>query len=147
MAPLQKRAWWGLVTGIIFAAALLIVFIVNGDVTRFDEELGYRIPVYILWIGGLVAYLVIMNLTLRRQNQIDERDKLILDRATKLQLGALIVTLVIWTVSLTVAYSDDRAVPVVFLYLIFISIQIINIIAQSLGIIIGYWRMDRYGEG
>lgn len=140
MAPLQKRAWWGLGIGLAFGIALLLVFIIKGEVATFDEDLSYRIPVYVLWIGGTAAYLIIMNVTLRRRNQVDERDRLILDKAMKVQLWALIITLVAWTISLTMAYGDTGCIPVVFLYLIFISIQVINMIAQSLGILAGYRR-------
>ena len=142
MAPMQKRAWWGLAIGIVFAVALLLLFIIKGDVTTFNEDPGYRITVAILWVGTLVAYLVVMKLTLRKSEQFDERDRLILDRATSVQLWALIVTLVAWTLALTEVYWDTGCIPVIFLYLIFISIQIIYVIAQSLGIIIGYWRMN-----
>ena len=143
MAPLQKRAWWGLGVGLVFVVALLLVFIIKGDVTTYSEDLSYRLTVSALWVGGLVAYLIVMNLTLRRRNQVDERDRIILDKATKTQLWALIITLVAWTLSLSEIYWDAGSIPIIYLYLIFISIQIINTIAQSLGILIGYWGMNK----
>lgn len=145
MAPLQKRAWWGLGIGLAFGIALLLVFIIKGDVNTFSEDQSYRITVSVLWVGGLVAYLIVMSLTLRRKDQIDERDKIILDRATKMQLWALIITMVAWTISLTEVYWDTGCIPVIYPYLIFMSILIINTIAQSLGIIIGYWSINRNG--
>lgn len=142
MAPLQKRAWWGLGVGLAFGIALLLVFIIKGDVTTFNEDLSYRLTVSALWAGGLIAYLIVMSVTLRRRGQIDERDRLILDRATKTQLWALVITMVAWTLSLTEIYWDKGSIPIIYLYLIFMSVQIVNTIAQSLGIIIGYWRMS-----
>lgn len=142
MAPLQKRAWWGLGVGLAFGIALLLVFIIKGDVTTFNEDLSYRLTVSALWAGGLIAYLIVMSVTLRRRGQIDERDRLILDRATKTQLWALVITMVAWTLSLTEIYWDKGSIPIIYLYLIFMSVQIVNTIAQSLGIIIGYWRMN-----
>ena len=48
MAPLQKRAWCSLVVGVVLAIALIMVFILKGDVTTFDEDLGFRLIVYAL---------------------------------------------------------------------------------------------------
>ena len=73
MAPLQKRAWYGLAIGVIFAIALLVVFIVKGGISTFNEDTGFRIIIDILWVGGLVANLIIVNLTLRKRGMVDER--------------------------------------------------------------------------
>ena len=48
-------------------------------------------------------------------------------------------------ITLTEVYREPRQVPVVFLSLIFMSVLIISILAQSLGILLGYWRMNRNG--
>jgi di/tricarboxylate transporter len=142
MAPLQKRALYSLVIGLILAITLIGVFLAKGDVTTFDEDLGFRLIVYSLWIGVPVAYLIVMNLTpLRKLKQIDERDRLIMSRAPRIQLLAVIFSLVVWITVLTEAYWDQGQVPVVFLTLIFISTLVISTLAQSLGILIGYWRM------
>jgi len=41
------------------------------------------------------------------------------------------------------AYRDAGQVPVIFLFLIFMSSLIVSMIAQSVGILIGYRRMER----
>jgi len=143
MAPLQKRALYGLGIGFVFAIALIVVFIVKGDVTTFDEDLGFRLIVYALWVGVPLAYLIVVNLTLRKPGQVDERDRLIMGRAPKVQLLAVIFSLAAWVIVLTELYWDKGEVPVVFLTLIMISTLIISTLAQSLGILIGYWRMGR----
>jgi len=143
MAPLQKRALYGLGIGIVFAIALIVVFIAKGDVTTFDEDLGFRLIVYALWVGAPLAYLIVVNLTLRKPGQVDERDRLIMERAPMAQLLAVIFSLVAWVIVLTELYWDKGQVPVVFLTLIMISTLIISTLAQSLGILIGYWRMGR----
>ena len=43
MAPLQKRALYGLVFGIIWAIAIVVVFILKGGVGAFDEDPGFRL--------------------------------------------------------------------------------------------------------
>ena len=145
MAPLQKRAWWGLGIGVVFAIALVTVFINKGGIATFNEDQGFRIIIDILWVGGLIANLIIVNLALRKRGMVDERDRLIMDRAPRVQWLAVVFSLVVWTIALTEIYWDTGQIPVVFLYLIFMSILIISTLAQSIGILIGYWRMERYG--
>jgi hypothetical protein len=151
MAPMQKRAWWGLVLGTIWAVAIATVFIVKGGITTFAENAAFRLLMDGLYIGWLVVYALLMSslLSLRKpgrgQVTVDERDRAILDRAPFVQLWAVIVLLVAWSIGLTEAYHRTGQVPVNYMYVIFFSSIIISTIAQSLGILIGYWRMDRNG--
>ena len=141
MAPLQKRALYSFVIGVVFAVALIVIFIVKGDVTTFDDDLGFRLMVYALWIGVPLAYLIVVNLTLRKPEQVDERDRLIMERAPQIQFLAVLFSLAAWVIVLTEAFQDQGQVPVIYLTLIMISALIISTIAQSLGILFGYWRM------
>jgi hypothetical protein len=145
MAPMQKRAWWGLGTGLIFAIAFLLVFILMGGIKTFDEDQSFRIIIDVLWVGGLIANLVIVNLPLRKPHMADERDQRIIERAPRIQWLAAIFSLVAWTIALNETYQDTGQVPAIFLYVIFMTVLIVSTLAQSLGILIGYWRMDRYG--
>jgi len=142
MAPLQKRALWGLIIGLAFAVAFTLVFILMGGIETFDEDQNFRIIIDVLWIGGMVANLIMINLTLRKPGMVDERDKLILERAPRVQWLAVIITLVAWTVALNEVYHDTGLMPSVFLYVIFMSVLVVSTLAQCLGILIGYWRMD-----
>jgi len=144
MAPLQKRALYSLGIGVVLAIALIMVFILKGDVTTFDEDQGFRLIVYALWIGVPLAYLIIVNLTLRKPEQIDERDRLIMAKAPRVQYLSVLFSLVAWTIALTELYWDKGQVPVIYLTLIMISTLIISTIAQSVGILIGYWRMGSH---
>ena len=76
---------------------------------------------------------------------MDERDLAIMRRAPLIQLWAVLLSLVAWTIGLTEVYWNEGAVPVLFLYLIFFSGLMVSTIAQSLGVLIGYWRMNRNG--
>ena len=140
MAPLQKRALYSLVIGVAFAIALTVIFVARGDVSTFDEDLGFRLTVYALWIGVPLAYLMVVNLTLRRPGQVDERDRLIMERAPRVQFLAVLFSLIAWVIVLTEAFRDQGQVPVIYLTLMMISALIVSTIAQSLGILIGYWR-------
>ena len=142
MAPLQKRAWYSLATGVAFAIALIVVLIAKNDVTTFDDDLSFRLTVYALWIGTPLAYLIIMNLTLKKPGQVDERDKGIMERAPKVQYLAVLFSLVAWVIVVTEIFGD-QGVPVIYLTLIMISTLIISTIAQSVGILIGYRRIGQ----
>lgn len=142
MAPLQKRALYGLAFGVVWAVAIIVVFIVKGGVSTFSEDQGFRLIIDGLWVGGLIFYGILM-LTLRKQSQVDERDRLILGRAPVVQLWAVIFSLVIWTIVLTESYWD-QGIPPIFMYLVFMSTIIVSAVAQSIGILIGYWRMGRH---
>ena len=76
---------------------------------------------------------------------MDERDLAIMRRAPLIQLWAVLLSLIAWAISLTEVYWNEGAVPTMFLYLILFSSLIVSTIAQSLGIFIGYWRMNRNG--
>lgn len=140
MAPLQKRALWGLLIGLAFAIAFVLVFVLKGGISKFDEDQNFRIIIDVLWIGGLVSNLAIVNLALRKPGMVDERDRMILDRAPRIQWLAVIFTLVAWVIALTEVYHDTHLVPSLFLYVIFMSVLIVSTLAQCLGILIGYWR-------
>jgi ABC-type antimicrobial peptide transport system permease subunit len=143
MAPLQKRALYGLIFGVVWAVTIIVVFIMRGGVNAFNEDLGFRLIVDGLWIGGLVVYLILFRTIIGKPGKFDERDKLIMDRAPNLQWMAVIIALVVWMIALSEVYHDVGQVPVVFLFLIFMSSLIVSMIAQSMGILIGYRRMER----
>ena len=137
MAPLQKRALFSLFIGFILAIALVIVFIGKG-IAAFDEDTGFRIIVYILWVGVPLAYLVLVNTAFRKPTQFDERDRRIMEKSSRIQILGIIFSLVAWVIALTEYYNDTGQVPTIFLTLIFISILIVSTLAQSLGIFLGY---------
>jgi len=51
MAPLQKRAWWGLAIGLVFAVAFVLVFVLMGGIETFDADPTFRIIINVLWVG------------------------------------------------------------------------------------------------
>ena len=145
MAPLQKRALYGLVFGVIWAIAIIVVFILKGGVSTFNEDQGFRLIIDGLWVGGLIVYLLLFETILRKPGQVDERDRSIIARAPRVQWLAVIFSLVVWMIALTESYHDAGQIPIIFLYLIFMSILIVSSVAQSAGILIGYWRMGSRG--
>jgi len=145
MAPLQKRALYSFVIGLVLTAVLIVVLVAQGDITAFERDLKLRLIMYAVLIGVPLIYLILVNLTLRKPTQLDERDRLIIERSSRAQWLAVIFTLVAWTIALTEIYRDQGQVPIAFLKLIFTSTLIISALAQSLGILVGYWEMNRNG--
>jgi hypothetical protein len=145
MAPLQKRALFSLVVGMVLAIALIIVLVMQGDITTFDKDPNVRYVMYAVLIGVPLVYGILCDLTLRKPTQVDERDRLIVARSSRAQWLAVIFVLVAWTLALTEIYHAERQVPLAYLTLIFVSALIISPLAQSLGILLGYWRLNRDG--
>jgi hypothetical protein len=143
MAPLQKRAWLGLGIGVVISAAVLAVLGVKG-VTSFYEDDATRWLVTGLVVGLLVAWAGILAPALRSgrlKGRSDERDAAIVRNALYVQLWGVIATMVAWSIALTEVYWDQGTIPIVFPYLIFWSVMMVNVLAQAAGILIGYRRM------
>ena len=66
MAPLQKRVLYTLRIGFIFAIALIVVFLLEGDVTAFNGDETFRWIVYTALIGVSLPHLILIDLTLRK---------------------------------------------------------------------------------
>jgi small-conductance mechanosensitive channel len=140
MAPMQKRAWWGLAIGLAFIVAFILVFFLMGGIETFDENTNFRLTIDALMIAALVANLVIVNLPLTKPGMADERDHRVIEWAPRVQWLAVIFTLVAWTIGLTEHYHDTGLVPSVYLFIVFMSVLVVSTVAQCLGILIGYWR-------
>jgi len=143
MAPLQKRAWYSLIIGIVLTGVLVAFLVIKGDVTAFFADENMRYILYAVWIGVPLIYWILVDITLRKPTQIDERDKHIIEKSGKAQWMAVVFSLAAWTIALTEVYREQRQVPVDFLTLILVSVLIISILAQSFGILTGYWRINR----
>ena len=143
MTPQQRRAWYGLGIGIVWAVALVAVFVAKGA-TTFDEDAGMRATVYLLFIAGVLAYVAMLYITGWRMRKegvlIDERDRLILRKVPVYQMFAVFWTLAGWAIALSEIYHDQGQVPVVFTWLMFYSAIIVNIVFASAGTLIAYWR-------
>ena len=144
MAPLQKRAVYGLIFGIAWIIAIVGVFILKGGATAFDADQTFRLIMDSIWIGGLIVYLALFYPILRKPSLVDERDKLIYDRSPRIQWLAVIITLVAWVIGLSEAFHG-QGVPTVLLYVMFFTILCVSAVSQCIGILVGYWRMNRNG--
>lgn len=144
MAPLQKRALYSLIIGLVITIAVIAVLVAQGDVTAFDKNQNLRLILYAAVIGVPLIYLILVKITLRKPTQLDERDLRIMEKSSRAQWLAVIFSLVAWIIGLTEVYRDQGQVPIAFLNLIFFSILIVSILVQSLGILLGYWKMNSH---
>jgi len=144
MAPLQKRAWLGLGIGVAASAAIVALLVTRGA-TSFNEDDGTRWIFYALVLGMLIAWTVLLTPFFRGSGRTralrDERDEAIIRRATQAQLWGTIGVVVAWSIALTEVYSDRGEIPIVFPNLIFWTVIVVNMLAQAIGILIGYRRM------
>ena len=148
MPPLQKRAWWGLVIGLIVLVSITVILVSEG-IGAYREDQGLRLLVAGLFICALVANLALIKIPGRKSSDgdvfMDERDQRIMNQASSFQSAAVIISLAIWAISLSEAFHAQGVIPVEFTYLIFLSTLIVNTISLSGGILIGYWKDGRNG--
>lgn len=147
MPRLQKRAWWG--CGISFATfATTATILVNQGAAAYWENDDLRTLVVMIFIGGLFAYVgVVLGWLAKAEmtGKLDERDQLILGRAPTAQFASMFLTMAAWLVILPKMFHDEGAIPVVYLYLMFGSLVMVALWAQSVGILLGYWIEGRRG--
>lgn len=144
MAPLQKRAAYGLIFGIVWAIAITVVFFFKGGAAVFDKDEIFRLTMDGIWVGGLIVYLVLFQTIIRKSNLVDERDKLIYDRSPRIQWISVIITMAAWIVGLSAGFKG-QGIPSVYLYMMFFTILCVSAISGCTGILIGYSRIDRNG--
>jgi hypothetical protein len=143
MAPLQKRSLFALLLETLWALAIILVFISQGGAAKWDTDADFRLIMDGMWVGGLILYWWLFSSLDHRPDQFDERDKTVIDRASKVQWWAVIMSLVAWVIGLSEHYHAQGQIPVILLSLIFFSTLIASTLAQSVGILFGYWRMNR----
>ena len=149
MPRLQKRAWWSLLIGVVTGGTITLLLATNGAVAYWEHD-SFRLTVTGIFIGGLVLHAIVLSSSVmrsKRSGTLDERDRQILNHAPNAQSAAVLLALAAWMICLTERFHDQGAVPVVYLYWIFGSVILVNIFAQAIGILLGYWLVARRGEG
>jgi len=142
----RKWHYISFIAGLVPNTALIVIFIVEGNILAFDSNYFLRYFTYAVLIGVPLVYRTLVKITLiGKPTKMDERHRLIMERSSRTQWLAVIFSLAAWIISLTEIYREQDQAPIAFLSLIFISVLIISTLAQSLGILLGYWRMNRNG--
>lgn len=140
---LQQRASWAfaVVAALTVAAAGCVVFF--GPAVWWDND-AMRLAVTFLLLGGLGVYLAftisIRSLEGRGQGEFDERDSAIMARSCAGVGGAMMVVVAVWMIALIEAHIETRLIPSYFLYLMFWSCVMTNVLASLGGILLAYRR-------
>ena len=148
MPLLQKRAWWSFAIGVATFGVIAAILTDRGAAAYWEND-NLRLTVVGIFIGGLFAHVAILlrpSLKGNRGGGFDERDRLVLSRAPHAQSAAVILALATWMIVLSERFHDQGAVPMVYLYLIFGTAILVNLIGQSVGILLGYWIGADHGE-
>lgn len=138
---LQKRAAWTLV------AVAALTAIAGGCVVFFGPQVWWdddsvRLTVTFLLVAALVIYLFftigVRSLEQRGEGAFDERDSLIMSRSCTGVGGAMMVVIAVWMMALTETHIETHLIPSYFLYLMFWSCVMTNVIASLAGILLAY---------
>ncbi|MCG6989259.1 MAG: hypothetical protein LJF06_13915 [Gemmatimonadetes bacterium] len=143
VTPLQRISRWGIGVSAVLAAAAAALLLWNGAETTFASD-PLRIT-FTLLLVGIVAVVGGVGIWLRAQvgrsdGVLDERDRAIVGRAPAAQAMAMLVTLAIWTIGLAEHFHDAGVVPVFYLYLVFWSVVVVDLVGLPVGILMGYRR-------
>ncbi len=138
---LQKRAWIGLVAGLLTLFAGVVLFAVRG-LDRYDDDPATRFAVYALLFVGAATHFFVVPRTPggKPRRGVDERDLSIFERAPAIQGVAVLVVLAAWAIGLTESFDEVGAIPIVFPSLIFLSAFLVHLVSLSLAILLGYRR-------
>jgi len=140
---LQKRAGRALLVVValtVLAGACVVWF---GPQAWWEDD-PIRHTVTALFLGGLVVFMFFIRgvraLEARGDGSFDERDAVILNRSCAGVGGAMMVVFAAWMVGLIETHIETRLIPSYYLYLIFWSIVMTNVIASLAGILLAYRR-------
>lgn len=148
MALLQQRALWNILS-IFIGIAIMFWLFLGHTVTDFFQDTALRISLTVVLTATLLVNLFLMLPTTKKgkwAKHFDERDELVLNRASNFQIIGILILSVIWTVGLTEYYWDAGSIPIDFPYLMFWSNFLMLFLSRSIGIVYGYWWIDRYGN-
>ncbi len=131
-----------LATGLLTAAAAACV--VHFGVQAWWEVDAIRHVVTALMLGELLVFLVftisVVALETAADGRFDERDSVIMGRSCAGVGGAMMVVFAAWMIGLIETHIETRLVPTYYLYLVFWSLVLTNVIASLAGILLACRR-------
>jgi hypothetical protein len=140
---LQKRARWALLGVVLLTAAAGSLLIYHGAQTWWEVD-SVRHTITALMLGGLLVFLFftlgVRSLEAAGDGRFDERDSVIMGRSCAGVGGAMMVVFAAWMIGLFETHVESRLVPTYYLYLVFWSLALTNVIASLAGILLAYRR-------
>jgi hypothetical protein len=142
--PMQKTARWSLAGGAVLAVAATALLVVYGPDYVYDTD-NVRMVFTLLVLGSIlipgVATIQLHRKAKSSLEQLDERDRAILERAPGIQALATLVNLAVWVIGLSERFHDAGAVPMFYIYLLFWSCLVMYVFGLPVGILIGYRKV------
>jgi len=123
MALLQQRSLWNILSMFVGIALMMWLF-AGHPVSGFFENDSLRMSITAVLVVTLMANLFLMLPTSKKgkwSDAYDERDEIVLQRATSFQTFGLFGINVIWSLGLTEYYWDAGSIPIDIPYLMFWS--------------------------
>jgi hypothetical protein len=141
--PTERAAVLALVITSILSFLAMAIVLYHGAETWWEND-TVRLTFTGILLIALLAYLGftirIKQLTDRDDGSFDERDQVIMGRSSAGVGGAMMVTVAIWMIALTESHRATHLVPTYYLYLMFWSCVMMNVIASLAGILLAYRR-------
>ena len=141
--PLQRLAGWTLLIVVLLTGMATGLLAWHGPQVWWDND-SIRQTVTFVLIAAVVVYFIftlrIRALEAHSDGSFDERDSTILGRSYAGVGGAIMGIVAVWTIALTEAFYETHLIPSYFLYLIFWSCVMTNVIASITGILLAYRR-------
>lgn len=128
---------------------LVLTGVAAGMITAYGPQVWWdddsvRLTVTFILLGAIMSYffftLRVRALESRDDGSFDERDSMIMGRSSAGVGGAMMTVIAVWMVALTESHRETHLLPTYFLYLIFWSCVMTNIIASVAGILLAYRR-------
>ena len=140
---LQQRAGRALLGVVLLTAAAAVLLVYHGAQAWWEVD-AVRHVATALMLAALLVFLVFMlgarQLEAAGDGRFDERDSIIMGRSCAGVGGAMLVVFAAWMVGLTETHVETRLVPAYYLYLVFWSLVLTNVIASLAGILLAYRR-------
>lgn len=132
-----------LTIGIILIISFAVFMLIKSyGVQHWWEDDVIRGIATALFLTAIMVYFLfdlrVQKLRQQDNSPIDERDELILNRACAPVGGSMMVLLAVWMIALTETFQETGLVPSYYLYLVFWSVVIGNVIASLAGILLAY---------
>jgi hypothetical protein len=140
---LQRAAMWSLGVGVLLAAgAAALVFLRGPQATLENDALRLSFTFLVLGVVATVGIAVmwLYRRARRETGLLDERDRLILDRAPAIQGVGTILTVVAWQIGLTEYFREAGSVSTDYLFFVVWSCLVVYSLGLPLGVLIGYRR-------
>ncbi|MBL8760330.1 MAG: hypothetical protein JNL50_03425 [Phycisphaerae bacterium] len=140
-APLQRLAIVAFFSSLVLAVTGAMIALLEGP-DAYQARGGVRLLVSMLALSAAISAVVPVWIARRRAAQghivLDERDELMLARATSYQAISMLVVCGAWMIALTEVFWTRGSVPIAHIAFSFWSVLVVWALALPAGLLLGY---------